>query len=169
MVSWLRTNLQLSTFLLNLLVAFDSRWQRIGAGLVIIGCLGSQADAALPTFENRTPVGFSIGDSSSKEDFIVGSPIEIRVDLDQAATPSHPVIGHFHNIETSLQIESADVDGLQTDIAVDEYGSLHMAWISQEKKSDVSTPVYFVRYARSNDKGATFSSPVSVSGAFRFD
>ena len=64
MVSWLKTNLQFSTFLLNLLVAFDSRWQRIGAGLVIIGCLGSQVDAALPTFENRTPVGFSIGDSS---------------------------------------------------------------------------------------------------------
>ena len=61
------------------------------------------------------------------------------------------------------------MDGLQTDIAVDEYGSLHMAWISQEKKSNVSTPVYFVRYARSNDQGATFSSPVSVSGALRFD
>ncbi|MEE3232886.1 MAG: T9SS type A sorting domain-containing protein [Candidatus Latescibacterota bacterium] len=147
--------------------AFD--WQWIAIGLLSGICIGSQVGAALPTFENRTPVGFSSRDSTSKEDFVVGTPIEIRVDLDQAATPTYPVVGHFHNLETSLQVESNDVDGLQTDIAVDEFGALHMAWITQENISPVSTPVYFVRYARSNDEGATFSSPISVSGALRFD
>ena len=141
----------------------------IAMGLLLVVYFGSDVRAALPTFENRTPIGFSTVDSTSKEDFVVGTPIEIRVDLDQAATPTYPVVGHFHNLETSLEIEANDVDGLQTDIVVDEFGSLHMAWITQESISPVSTPVYYVRYARSNDQGASFSSPVSVSGALRFD
>ena len=169
MVSTLKKNLTCKDRSCDLfgMVAFDWRWIVIGLFLKI--CFALQVGAALPTFENRTPVGFSSGDSTSKEDFVVGAPIEIRVDLDQAATPRYPVVGHFHNLETSMQVESTDVDGLQTDIAVDEFGVLHMAWITQENILPVSTPVYFVRYARSNDQGATFSSPVSVSGSLRFD
>ena len=68
-----------------------------------------------------------------------------------------------------MQIESDDVDGLQTDIAVDDDGTIHMAWIAQEVVSPVATPVYHVRYARSEDSGRTFSSSVSVSGSLRFD
>jgi hypothetical protein len=54
-------------------------------------------------------------------------------------------------------------------VAVSDGGILHTAWITQEVVSPVSTPVYNVRYARSNDGGDTFSSPISVSGSLRFD
>jgi hypothetical protein len=125
--------------------------------------------AAFPTFENRTPVGFSTQDSTTQEDFVLGKPVAVRADLNQAATPAYPVIGHFHNLERSKQLESGDVDGLRADIAVDNQGVLHVAWIAQEVKSPVSTPVYYVRYARSEDRGKTFSTPASVSGSLRFD
>ena len=125
--------------------------------------------AASPTFENRTPVGFSVQESLAKEDFVEGQEVTVRVDLNQAATPTHPVIGHFHNIERSETLEDTDVDGLRADVAVSNNGVIHTAWISQEVVNPVTTPVYYVRYARSSDQGKSFTSPVSVSGTLRFD
>ena len=127
------------------------------------------AQAALPTFENQTPTGFSTQDSTDKQDFVEGQQITVRVDLNQAATPTYPVIGNFHNLETAEILESRDVDGLRADVVVSDGGIIHTAWITQEVVSPVTTPVYNVRYARSNDGGDTFSSPASVSGSLRFD
>ena len=45
------------------------------------------AEAAAPLFENRTPVGFNPADSTTVQDFVSGSDVSIRVDLNQAATP----------------------------------------------------------------------------------
>jgi len=146
---------------------FSMPW--IGAGILLLLWLAPRVYGAAPIFEHRTPVGFSTADSTAKQDFVLGAEIAVRADLDQAATPAYPVIGHFHSIERSTRIESDDVDGLQTDIAVDDDGTIHMAWIAQEVVSPVATPVYYVRYARSEDSGSTFSSPVSISGTLRFD
>ena len=44
----------------------------IAAGLVFLAWLAGATHAALPTFENRTPVGFSPEDSTSQEDFVLG-------------------------------------------------------------------------------------------------
>lgn len=142
-------------------------WITIGLSLLL--WLAPRVYGAMPTFEHGTPVGFSTVDSTTQQDFVLGAPITVRADLNQAATPTYPVIGHFHSVERSVQIESSDVDGLQTDLAVDDDGTIHMAWIAQEVVSPISTPVYFVRYARSDDSGRTFSAPVSVSGTLRFD
>jgi len=137
---------------------------------VFLVWLAGAAHAALPTFENRTPVGFSPGDSTSQEDFVLGQQVTVRVDLDQAATYEYPVVGHFHNLERSKQLETIDVDGLRADVAVSNEGVVHVAWISQEVVSPVSTPVYCVRYARSENGGSSFTAfPVSVSGDLRFD
>ncbi|MCH2661818.1 hypothetical protein MK163_15345, partial [bacterium] len=146
---------------------FSIPW--IVGGLLLLLWLAPSVYGAAPTFENRTPVGFSTQDSTTQENFVLGSQVTVRADLNQAATPTHPVYGHFHNIEQSKQVESSDVDGLRTDIAVDSDGVLHMAWISQETGTVVATPVYYVRYARSEDAGRTFSTPVSVSGTLRYD
>ncbi len=146
---------------------FSTPW--IAIGLLVLLWLAPSVYGAAPIFENRTPVGFSTQDSTTQEDFVLGNQVTVRADLDQAATPTHPLYGHFHNIEQSVQIESSDVDGLRTDLAVSSNGVIHMAWISQETVSTVSTPVYYVRYARSEDKGKTFSTPVSVSGTLRYD
>ncbi len=159
------------------LCARQPYWQRstrysipwITAGLLLLLWLAPRVYGAAPIFENRTPVGFSPADSTTQQDFVLGGEITVRADLNQAATPTYPVIGHFHTIERSVQVEGSDVDGLQTDIAVDGDGTVHMAWIAQEVVSPVSTPVYYVRYARSEDSGRTFSTPVSVSGSLRFD
>jgi len=141
----------------------------IAIGLLLLLWLAPHVYGAVPIFENRTPVGFSTADSTTQENFVLGAQVTVRADLNQAATPTYPVIGHFHNIERSKQVSSIDVDGLQTDIAISSDGTLHMAWISQAVVSPVSTPVYSVQYARSEDKGKSFSTPVSVSGALRFD
>lgn len=141
----------------------------IAIGLLLLLWLAPHVYGAVPIFENRTPVGFSTADSTTQENFVLGAQVTVRADLNQAATPTYPVIGHFHNIERSKQVASVDVDGLQTDIAISGDGTLHMAWISQTVVSPVSTPVYHVQYARSEDKGKSFSTPISVSGALRFD
>lgn len=129
----------------------------------------TSASAALPIFENRTPVGFSISDSTSRQDFVEGGEITVRVDLNQAVTPTFPVIGHFHNLERAKQLDATAVDGGTMDVALAPGGIVHVAWIAQEQRTNMATPVYFVRYARSNDDGATFTTPVSVSGSLRFD
>ena len=139
-------------------------WRRYSATAVA----GLRVYARRP-YLNIARWGFSTADSTAKQDFVLGAEIAVRADLDQAATPAYPVIGHFHSIERKTRIESDDVDGPQTDIAVDDDGTIHMAWIAQEVVSPVTTPVYYVRYARSEDSGSTFSSPVSISGTLRFD
>ena len=166
---------------------------------IVLLCLWSGASqAAKPTFENRTPVGFSPQDSTTRQDFVAGKEISVRVDLNQAATYEYPLIGHFHNLEKSVRRDAAanSTDGMQVDIAMvdpvpfgtnsnlPEPGSeaaavhpvIHMAWIEETTSvpragsplthpySNGATPVYRVMYTRSFDAGATFSSPVSVSG-----
>ena len=138
-------------------------------GLLFQLCLAATAFGAVPIFENRTPVGFSIPDSVVKEDFVEGQEVSVRVDLNQAATPTYPVIGHFHNLERSDQLETTDIDGLRADVAVSSDGVIHTAWISQKVVLPVTTPVYFVNYARSANGGASFTTPASVSGTLRFD
>ncbi len=127
------------------------------------------AEAAQPIFENRTPTGFSATDSTSNTDFVEGTEVTVRVDLNQAATPTYPVIGHFHNLERATAVSTEDIDGLRADMAVGDGGIVHMAWIHSVVEGTVSTPVYFVNYARSNDNGLSFSTPVSISGSLRFD
>ena len=127
--------------------------------------LCSSADGALPIFESNTPTGFSPSDSTAQDRFVEGDPVMVRADLNQAATPTNPVYGHFHRLETAQQTESNDVDGVQTDVAVSADGTIHMAWISSEVVLPVTTPVYYVRYLRTNSS----LEPVSVSGSLRFD
>ena len=127
------------------------------------------AQGSLPIYEGQTPAGFSRSDSTAQSEFVEGSEITVRVDLNQAVTPTYPAVGHFHSLERSEPLETRDVDGLRADIAVDAGGVVHVAWISQEVILPVTTPAYNVRYARSNNRGATFSQPVSVSGSLRFD
>ena len=151
------------------------------------------ADAAAPIFENRTPVGFSPADSTTRADFVVGGEVSVLVDLDQAATEDFPAIAHFHAIEKSDQLSTTDTDGMQIDIAmvdvapfgthdnspaagVTQFATLdvvvHMAWIEETNNptgagviySGGTTPTYEVVYAQSTNGGATFSTPVSVSG-----
>ena len=159
--------------------------------LVVLVVAGA-ADAAKPIFENATPVGFSVQDSSAQSDFVVGQQIDIRVDLDQAVTHEYPVFGHFHGVEKSDQIGTTDTDGMQVDIAMVDvvpfgvngntpapgytssatHPAIHMAWIEQTTTTPRSsfpyrggsTPLYRVMYARSFDGGATFGTAVSVTG-----
>jgi hypothetical protein len=141
----------------------------LSALVAVVLLMHAPGDASLPIFENRTPVGFSPADSTTQRDFIEGSTVTVRVDLNQAVTPTYPVIGHFHNLERAVRLDTTSVDGGQMDIALSPGGIVHVAWIAHERKPNMATPVYFVRYARSNDDGATFTQPVSVSGSLRFD
>ncbi|MFC1525327.1 FlgD immunoglobulin-like domain containing protein [Candidatus Latescibacterota bacterium] len=136
---------------------------------LLIGTVAAPATASLPTFENQTPTGFSLQDGTTRTRFVEGQEVSVRVDLNQAATPTYPVIGHFHTLERSEALETEDVDGLRADVAITPEGVLHVAWISQEVVLPVTTPAYYVRYARSNDGGSSFTEPVSVSGSLRFD
>ena len=135
----------------------------------LCGLMATSAQGSLPVFENRTPVGFSPEDSTARQDFVEGSQITVRVDLNQAVTPTYPVIGHFHNLERAESLDSTPINGGQIDVALTPGGIVHVAWIAREQLLTMATPIYFVRYARSNDDGATFSTPVSVSGSLRFD
>ena len=153
------------------------------------------AEAAAPTFENRTPVGFSSQDSTTQEDFVVGNEVTVRVDLNQAVTDEFPLIGHFHSLERSEQLSTTDTDGLQIDIAmvdVAPFGTnsnlpadgvtqaatfeavIHMAWIEDSPETIGSvftggtTAAYEVMYSRSFDGGASFQTPVSVSSGLSY-
>ena len=167
--------------------------QRIQIGLLCVLDAGVAFGAA-PTFENRTPIGFSPQDSTVRNDFIVGEEISVRVDLSQAATEEHPVYGHFHAIESAMQVDGTDTDGMQVDIAMVDgvpFGTsanlpapgvtaatttpvIHMAWIEQVGNTRGRiynggiTPVYQVMYSRSFDAGNTFSTAKSVSNTLRF-
>jgi len=151
--------------------------------------------AADPIFENATPVGFNPADSTIVQHFVSGNDVSIRVDLNQAATPDFPVVGHFHAVERSDQLSATDTDGLQIDVAIVEVApfgtsdnipaagvtqgvssvtAIHMAWIEQSAASvgpvftGGTTAAFEVYYANSSDGGATFSTPVSVSGGLSY-
>jgi hypothetical protein len=83
-------------------------------------CLLSATSAfgSLPVFENKTPAGFSPEDSTARQDFVEGSQITVRVDVNQAVTPTYPVIGHFHNVERAESLDTTSVDGGQVDVAL---------------------------------------------------
>ena len=151
------------------------------AALVLAGL--RPAAATPPIFENRTPVGFSVADSATTENFVVANSVGVRVDLNQAATQAYPVIGHFHALERSDQLSTTDTDGMQVDVAMvnvapfgagsssDQVPLIHMAWI-EESASDAgpvfttgTTPAYQIMYASSEDGGATFSTPVSATNS----
>ncbi|MBT6148321.1 MAG: exo-alpha-sialidase, partial [Gemmatimonadetes bacterium] len=151
---------------------------------LILLLLAAPIRAAAPIFENGTPVGFVTPDSTTTQDFVSGATVEIRVDLNQAATDDHPVIGHFHSLERSEQLSTTDTDGSWVDVAMwDEapfgtvsgsINAIHMAWIEASTSTTGpaftggSTPAYEVYYARSEDGGASFSSPLSVSAGLSY-
>jgi hypothetical protein len=159
-----------------------TRGRILKTGLALLLVLAAASWATPPVFENRTPVGFAPQDSATVEDFALGQTISVRVDLNQAATPEYPVVAHFHAVERSVQVGTVGTDGMRVDIAmapVAPFGvqadtgstpAVHMAWIQEQGLSQGPiynggiTPVYQVMYARSSDGGATFGTPVSVSG-----
>jgi hypothetical protein len=165
-----------------------------GVALCLLTAAGV-ARAADPVFENRTPVGFNPADSTVVQDFVSGNSISVRVDLNQAATYEYPVIGHFHAVERSDQLSATDTDGLQIDVAVVQvapFGTqdnlpapgvtqaatltseVHVAWIGQSASttgpvfSGGTTAAYEIYYANSDDGGASFSAPVSVSSGLSY-
>ena len=153
--------------------------------------------AAAPIFENQTPAGFSKEDSTKNEDFVVSNDVHVRVDLNQRATYSYPVVGHFHAIEKSVQRSSTNTDAMQVDVAMVDVapfsvganlpatgvtntaGSvlpvIHMAWIEETNNTRSTriytggtTPTYEVMYARSYDGGQSFDTAASVSNNLRY-
>jgi hypothetical protein len=147
----------------------DQRPRGRYAWFAVCALVATAAHGSLPIFENRTPIGFSPQDSTTRQDFVEGNEVTIRVDLNQAVTPTYPVIGHFHNLERAEVLDTDLVDGSQVDVALSPGGIVHVAWIAHEQQQTMATPIYYVKYARSSDDGATFSTPVSVSGNLRFD
>ncbi len=142
-------------------------------GVLAMG-LGSQL-MAQPIFENLTPAGFSVSDSSSKTNFVTGKEVTVQVDLNEAANFNFPVIGNFQKMERSVPFFAAPSTAGYMDqaMAVDGNGVIHRAWIQQRGTVDLafaeSTPVYGVVYAKSLDGGKTFMDTISVSGTLRFD
>ncbi len=142
-------------------------------GVLAMG-LGSQL-MAQPIFENLTPAGFSVSDSSSKTNFVTGKEVTVQVDLNEAANFDYPVIGNFQKMERSVPFFAAPSTAGYMDqaMAVDGNGVIHRAWIQQRGTVDLdntqSTPVYGVVYAKSLDGGSTFLDTISVSGTLRFD
>jgi len=151
------------------------------AALIFTG--HQSASATPPIFQNRTPVGFSVADSATTEDFVAGSNVGVRVDLNQAATRDYPVIGNFHALERSVQLSTTDTDGMQIDVAVvnvapfgagsstSEPPIIHMAWIEASASAtgpvftNGTTPAFEIMYANSDDGGATFTTPVSATNS----
>jgi hypothetical protein len=130
---------------------------------------------AQPLFENNTPVGFSPSDSTTGADFVVDTDVTVRVDLNEAANATNPVIGNFQKIESAVPILTTPGTAayMSQAIAVDNSGIIHRAWIQQRGTVGIivgaTTPVYGVLYAKSIDGGKTFLDTLSVSGSLRFD
>ncbi len=166
------------------------RWLPIMCVVLAVSAWGD-----VPTFENSTPVGFIEADSTTTQNFVTGSAVGVRVDLNQPVTYEYPLIGHFHSIERSVQRSTTDTDGSWVDIAmvdvapfgtndnipsegvtqfVNTVPAIHMTWIEASVSvtgqvfTGGSTPAYEVFYARSEDGGASFTSPVSVSSGLSY-
>ncbi len=145
--------------------------------LMVVFALALGSDLfAQPIFENRTPVGFSPSDSTTKISFPSGEDINILVDLNEAANETYPVIGNFQKVEKAQPYFTAEPNKqayMDQAVAIDDDGAIHRAWVMQRGITDftnaASTPVYGVVYAKSLDGGRTFSDTVSVSGTLRFD
>ena len=165
---------------------------------VVLALCGGHAEAAAPIFENQTPVGFSKADSTAVTTAVVGKEVSVRVDLNQAATHTYPVIGHFHALESSVQASVTNTDAMQVDIAMVDVApfstganlpapgvtnsagsalpAIHIAWIEETNGatggaviySGGSTPTYEVLYARSYDGGDSFDAAVSVSNGLSY-
>ena len=149
--------------------------RKVGAMLVIfVAALGSQVHAQ-PIYENNSPTGFSVSDSTSKVSFVNDNEVTVQVDLNQAANFDFPVVGNFQKLERSRSF--FDTPGraayMDQSIEVDGNGIIHRAWIQQrgivDPSQPTSTPVYGVVYAKSLNGGLTFLDTVSVSGSLRFD
>ena len=91
----------------------------VGVIILLIG-LTSYVYGTPPIFENNTPVGFSPEDSTSAEDFVLGQKVNVRVDLNQAATPTYPVT----SAGTTDDIMVAKVDRSTTPFSIETVGSL---------------------------------------------
>ncbi|MEE2833252.1 MAG: hypothetical protein VYD18_12915, partial [Candidatus Latescibacterota bacterium] len=142
--------------------------------VVFATVLGSQV-LAQPVYENNSPTGFSVSDSTSTVSFVVGDEVTVQVDLNEAANFDFPVVGNFQKLESSNAFFSTPGVASYMDQAleVDGNGIIHRAWIQQRGVVDptvpTSTPVYGVVYAKSLNGGKTFLDTVSVSGSMRFD
>ncbi len=145
------------------------------AMLVVFGAaLGSQVHAQ-PVYENNTPTGFSVSDSTSTVSFVNDKEVTVQVDLNAPANFDFPVIGNFQKLERSRPFFTTPATAPYMDqaVEVDGNGIIHRAWIQQRGLVDAtrptSTPVYGVVYAKSLNGGLTFLDTVSVSGSLRFD
>ena len=68
------------------------------AMLVVFGAaLGSQVHAQ-PVYENNTPTGFSVSDSTSTVSFVNDKEVTVQVDLNAPANFDFPVIGNFQKL-----------------------------------------------------------------------
>jgi hypothetical protein len=135
---------------------------------------------AQPVFENQTPKGFSLSDSTASPTFITDKDITILVDLNEGANAANPVIGNFQKVEKAKPYYSTAFTAgyMSQAIAVDANGVIHRAWIQARGNAVLgmntiadrsTTPAYGVVYAKSYNGGKTFSDTVSVSGSLRFD
>ena len=142
-------------------------------GVLAMG-IGSQV-MAQPIFENNTPTGFSVSDSTSATNFVTQKEVTIQVDLNEAANFDYPVVGNFQKMERSVPFFSTPSTAAYMDQAleVDVNGVIHRAWIQQRGTVNLavtsSTPTYGVVYAKSLDGGKSFLDTISVSGSLRFD
>jgi len=142
-------------------------------GVLVMG-LGSHV-LAQPIYENNTPTGFSVSDSSSAVSFVTEKEVTIQVDLNEAANFDFPVVGNFQKMERSVPFFSTPATAGYMDQAmkIDVNGVIHRAWVQRRGVVDptipASTPVYGVVYAKSLDGGSSFLDTISVSGALRFD
>ena len=139
-----------------------------------MAALGSQVHAQ-PVYENNTPTGFSVSDSTSTISFVRDNEVTVQVDLNEPANFDYPVVGNFQKLERSRPFFTTPSEAAYMDqaIEVDGNGIIHRAWIQQRgfaNTADItSTPVYGVVYAKSLNGGLTFLDTVSVSGSLRFD
>ena len=130
---------------------------------------------AQPIFENNTPAGFVISDSTKTPRFARSGDISILVDLNEPANATYPVIGNFQTVERAVPFFSSASSAGSMDQAVvfDDNGVIHRAWIQQrgwvQSGVTTSTPAYGVVYSKSFDGGRVFTDTVSVSGTLRFD
>jgi hypothetical protein len=130
---------------------------------------------AQPVFENQTPVGFSPSDSTTVVNFVTDTDVTVRVDLNNPANSTYPVIGNFQKLERSVPrlTTPGTAAYMSQALAVDGNGIVHRAWVQQRglvtPGGANSTPVYGVLYSKSVDGGRTFLDTVSVSGSLRYD
>ena len=100
--------------------------------LVFIIGMGS-AVFAQPIFENNTPAGFVIADSTKTTRFARSGEISILVDLNEPANATYPVIGNFQTVERAVPFFSSasSAGSMDQAVVIDDNGVIHRAWIQQ--------------------------------------